>query len=68
LSDVERHFKHHRLQWMAAQIKKDPLGTGVPLGYVALKVNEVGNIRWITQGINLRLKPDAIRAELEMVS
>jgi vacuolar-type H+-ATPase subunit C/Vma6 len=68
LSDVERHLKHHRLQWMAAQIKKDPLGTGVPLGYVALKVNEVGNIRWITQGINLRLKPDAIRAELEMVS
>jgi vacuolar-type H+-ATPase subunit C/Vma6 len=35
---------------------------------VALKVNEVGNIRWITQGINLGLKPDAIQAELETVS
>ena len=68
LSDMERHLKHYRLQWMAAQIKKDPLGIGVPLGYVALKVNEVGNIRWITQGINLRLKPEAIRADLEIVS
>lgn len=68
LSDIERQLKHYRLKWMAGQIKKDPLGIGVVLGYVALKVNEVGNIRWITQGINLGLKPDAIRAELEMVA
>jgi vacuolar-type H+-ATPase subunit C/Vma6 len=68
LSDIERQLKHHRLQWMAGQIKKDPLGIGVVLGYVALKVNEVGNIRWITQGINLGLKAHAIRAGLEMVS
>jgi len=68
LSDIERQLKHYRLQWMAGQIKKDPLGIGVVLGYVALKVNEVGNIRWITQGINLGLKADAIRTELEMVS
>jgi vacuolar-type H+-ATPase subunit C/Vma6 len=53
---------------MAEQIKKDPLGIGVVLGYVALKVNEVNNIRWITHGINLTLKPEAIRAELEVVS
>ena len=67
LSDIERQLKHYRLEWMAGQITKDPLGIGVVLGYVALKVNEVGNIRWITQGINLGLKADAIRAELEMV-
>ncbi|MBI5842000.1 MAG: V-type ATPase subunit [Chloroflexi bacterium] len=67
LSDIERHLKHYRLEWMAEQIAKDPLGIGVVLGYVALKINEIGNIRWITQGINLGLKPDAIRAELEMV-
>lgn len=68
LSDIERQLKHYRLKWMAGQIKKDPLGIGVALGYVALKVNEVGNIRWITQGINLGLKADAIRAELEMIT
>jgi vacuolar-type H+-ATPase subunit C/Vma6 len=68
LSDIERKLMHYRLEWMAGQITKDPLGIGVVLGYVALKVNEVGNIRWITQGINLGLKADAIRAELETVS
>jgi vacuolar-type H+-ATPase subunit C/Vma6 len=53
---------------MAGQITKDPLGIGVVLGYVALKVNEVRNIRWITQGINLGLKADVVRSELETVS
>ncbi len=67
LSDIERQLKHYRLEWMVGQITKDPLGIGVVLGYVALKVNEVGNIRWITQGINLGLKADAIQAELETV-
>jgi vacuolar-type H+-ATPase subunit C/Vma6 len=65
LSDIERRLKHDRLAWMAGQIKKDPLGIGVVLGYVALKVNEVGNIRWIAQGISLGMKSDVIRAELE---
>jgi len=68
LSDVERLLKHYRLQWMAEQITKDPLGIGVVLGYVASKVNEISNILWIAQGIHLGLKPDAIQAELEMVS
>ena len=67
LSDIEKRLKHERLAWMTGQIKRDPLGIGVVLGYVALKVNEVGNIRWIAQGINLGLKSDAIRAELETV-
>jgi vacuolar-type H+-ATPase subunit C/Vma6 len=68
LSDIEKQLKHYRLVWMAGQIRKDPLGIGMVLGYVALKVNEVNNIRWITQGINLGLKADAIQAELEMVA
>ncbi len=68
LSDIERQLRRYRLEWMTEQITKDPLGIGMVLGYVALKTNEIGNIRWIAQGINLGLKPDAIRAELEMVS
>jgi vacuolar-type H+-ATPase subunit C/Vma6 len=68
LSDVERQLNHYRLAWMAGQIRKDPLGIGMVLGYVALKVNEVNNIRWITHGINLGLKADPIRAGLEMIS
>jgi len=65
LSDLEKELKRFRLRWMSRQIYKDPLGIGVLLGYVALKVNEVSNIRWIAQGINLGLKAEAIRTELE---
>ena len=65
LSDIERQLKHYQLKWLARQIARDPLGIGVVLGYVALKVNEVGNIRWIAHGINLGLPLDSIRADLE---
>lgn len=68
LSDIERQLKHYRLAWTAGQMRKDPLGIGMVLGYVALKVNEVNNIRWIAKGINLGMKPVAILAELEMIS
>lgn len=68
LSDIEKQLRHFRLEQLAWLIQKDPLGIGVVLGYIALKVNEVGNIRWIAQEINLDLKPEAIQAELETVS
>ena len=67
LSDIEKQLKRFRLEWMSAQIAKDPLGIGVLLGYIALKTNEVNNIRWIAHGINLGLSADAIRSELEYV-
>jgi V/A-type H+-transporting ATPase subunit C len=65
LSDFERQLKRFRLTWMSRQISSDPLGIGVLLGYVALKVNEVSNIRWIAQGTNLGLGAEAIRRGLE---
>jgi len=65
LSDVEKHLRRYRLQWMAHLVSTDPLGIGVFLGYLALKVNEVGNLRMIAQGIHNGLKPDAIRRALE---
>jgi vacuolar-type H+-ATPase subunit C/Vma6 len=43
------------------------LGIGVVLGYIAIKTNEVSNIRWIAHGIDLGLKAETIRNELEMV-
>lgn len=65
LSDIERQLMHFRLARMSGQITKDPLGIGVLLGYLALKTNEINNIRWIAHGINLGLEADAIRRELE---
>ncbi|MCJ7623388.1 MAG: V-type ATPase subunit [Anaerolineaceae bacterium] len=65
LSEFERQLKRYRLSWMAMQITNDPLGIGVLLGYLALKNNEINNIRWIAEGISLGLKSDAIRTSLE---
>jgi V/A-type H+-transporting ATPase subunit C len=66
LSHIEKQLKRYRLKWMAVQMFKDPLGIGVVLGYIAVKTNEVGNIRWIAHGIDLGLKAEMIREELEM--
>jgi V/A-type H+-transporting ATPase subunit C len=65
LSDIERHLKRHRIRWMSQLITKDPLGVGVLFGYLALKTNEVSNLRWIAQGIDLRMKAEVIKAALE---
>lgn len=67
LSDIEKELKTYQLRWLAKQIIKDPLGIGVVLGYVAIKVNEVGNLRWIAHGIDLGLDPKLIRGELAVV-
>ncbi len=65
LSDLEKGLKRFQLKWLAGQIARDPLGIGMVLGYVALKINEIGNLRWIAHGLNLGLPSDSIRAELE---
>lgn len=67
LSDIEKQLRHSRLKWLAGQMTQDALGIGVALGYIALKVNEIGNLRWVMQAIDLGLQPGAIRAGLEMV-
>jgi V/A-type H+-transporting ATPase subunit C len=64
ISDLEKQLQKFRLAWMSALIGKDPLGVGVLLGYLALKVNEVSNIRWIARGINSGLDANGIRQEL----
>jgi len=68
VSSFEKQLKKFRLDWARRLIAKDPLGIGVLIGYLALKINEVSNIRWIANSINLGLKPNAIRTELELVT
>lgn len=64
LSVFERALAQRQLQYAANLFAADPLGIGVLLGYVALKTNEVANIRAIAQGTMLGDKPERIRAEL----
>jgi len=68
LSDIEKRFARFQLNWMQAQLSKDPLGIGVLLGYHALKTNEIANIRWIAQGVNMGLKAEAIRGEVRFAA
>jgi len=67
LSDLEKALKRHRLVKLSQLIEQDPLGLGVALGYIALKVNEIGNLRWIAHGINMNLPPESILADLEVL-
>lgn len=67
LSDLERQLRLFRLRWMSEKIMSDPLGIGVVLGYSALKVNEIGNLRWISNGINQGLSAQAIWDNLEVI-
>jgi len=67
LSELERQLHHFRLRWMSEKILSDPLGIGVVLGYSALKVNEVSNLRWIAQGTSLGLNAQSIRTNLEYI-
>jgi V/A-type H+-transporting ATPase subunit C len=64
LSEFEKAFKRFRLDWMAQWITKDPLGIGVFLGYLALKLNEVANLHWISRGISLGFEPAVLRSEM----
>lgn len=68
LSDFERQLNRFRLNWMASLINQDPLGIGLVLGYLALKVNEIGNLRWIANGISLDLKSEEIIENLAMTA
>ncbi len=68
LSDVERHLRRYRLRWRAGLVARDPLGIGVALGYLALKVNEVENLRRVIYGVNAGLAPGTILDDLEFAA
>ena len=65
VSEFEVHLRRYRLNWLSSQILRDPLGIGVPLGYLALKINEISNLLWISRGAALKLDPKLIRENLE---
>lgn len=67
LSVFERALAQRQLQHAARLLVRDPLGIGVLLGYVALKTNEVANLRTIAQGLLLGQQPEQIRAEWMLV-
>ena len=67
LSDLEKRLQRFLKKWLVSQIAKDPLGIGVLLGFLALKENEVSNIRRIAYGIGMDFNPAVIQADLEFI-
>lgn len=60
LRHFERALDRMRLQHAQSLFVRDPLGVGVPLGYMRLKRNEITNLRLIAQGIYLQEPASAI--------
>ena len=67
LSEFESKIRLYALKWLALLPKLNPFGAGVPMGYVAMKKNEVRNIRWIAKGIYSGFEPEYIKENLEGV-
>ncbi|HUF39283.1 MAG TPA: V-type ATPase subunit [Anaerolineales bacterium] len=62
LSDIEVELRGAHLKNRVARFRTDPLGAGVPLGYLALKTNEIAALRWIARGIAAQLPAVEIKA------
>lgn len=68
LTAWELQLKRYQLNWAAGRIHRDPLGMGVVIGYLALKLNELRNLRRIAAGIVLGTPPSRIRRGLELIA
>jgi V/A-type H+-transporting ATPase subunit C len=61
LSDLERQLVRTLLGRQASLIRNDPLGIGVPLGFMSLKINEIANLRWVARGVQIGLPAAEIK-------
>lgn len=64
LSVFERALSRRDQHILVREAIEDALGIGVLLAYLALKRNEIANLRAIAHGLALGEAPDEIRAEL----
>jgi V/A-type H+-transporting ATPase subunit C len=55
LSAIEKALTDHTLRWRGKQIRRDPLGVGVLVGYTGLLAEEVRALRWIAQRKGMRV-------------
>lgn len=67
ISAFERAFRREHLRRASALFMRDPLGIGVVIGYLALKTNEVTNLRTIGHWLYLEERPEEIQKEMVLV-
>ncbi len=68
LSDFEYALQRRQLKHAVSLLIRDTLGIGVLIGFMALKTNELANLRRIVQGVYQGEASNHIRAELMMVN
>jgi V/A-type H+-transporting ATPase subunit C len=66
-SELEKALNRYKLAKLAGYTQSDPLGIGLVIGYLTLKMSEGHNLRWIAQGVYWDISPVEINAELEQV-
>ncbi len=64
LSHFERALERYELEYHARWFARDSLGIGIMMGYIALKMNEIANLRAIAQGLVIGESAERIRSHL----
>lgn len=64
LSVIQKKFEELLLKKAARMYLQDPLGLGVLIGYLWLKVAEVSNLKMIAHGVFYKMPPHTIRERL----
>lgn len=65
---IERELERWQASAAAALFRHNPLGIGIPLGYLACKEVEVANLRLIAQAVALELDREAIKQDLILLT
>jgi vacuolar-type H+-ATPase subunit C/Vma6 len=60
-SCFENAFDAYQVKNRIRLEKSNPLGIGVPIGFLAYKNVEIRNLRWIAYGIHFRFEPQTIK-------
>ena len=68
LTEFEERMRKLRLKRASQFPKEDPIGIGVPIGYLVRKVNELQNLWWIAKGIQLGFDAAEVIDHLEVMA
>ena len=66
LAEIDRRLRNYVWDWVKKQPHRDPLGIGVPIGFINAKKKEVECLRYIARSIQLGLQPDCIVENMEI--
>ena len=66
LAGIDKRLQGFLWDWVRRQPHRDPLGIGVPIGFIHKKKREIECLRYIASSIKLGLQPDCILENMEI--